>query len=265
MEHQHVGLRREHDDGRMISARRQRAAWSEEAEVRGDIFAFPAREPDHLDEVTVVDSGWIALLGEELELRATALRVSGAENRPHSRRSVVAGIDAWILQQPRRVQQNLPRIGTPVDGAVHQVAVWLAVVGDRWPEDLGDRLVPLDRDVRVALFEEVVAGREQCELKGPELGGRRKEMIKGRVQPVDDADAVAASVARVDHDRRHRVLADAAIGAHHGSVNHDLGVGVARGVLVWHGSNHRHGGDCCFGCHWNDRQHDEHANRGSFQ
>ena len=172
----------------------KRAAGSEEAEVRGDVFALPAREPDHLDEVSVVDSGRIESLGEELELRATTLRVSGAENRRHPRGSVAAGIDAWVLQQPRRVQQDLPRIGTPVDGAVDQVVVWLAVVGDRRPEDLGDRLVPLDRDVRVSLFEEVVAGREQRELKGPELGRRRKEMIEGRVEPIDDADPVAATM-----------------------------------------------------------------------
>ncbi|MFN2447081.1 MAG: protein kinase [Vicinamibacterales bacterium] len=52
----------------MVSARRQRPAWSEEAEGRGDVFALPAGEPDHLDEVSVVYSGRIEFLGEELEL-----------------------------------------------------------------------------------------------------------------------------------------------------------------------------------------------------
>ena len=262
---QHVGLGCEHDDGRMVSARRQRAAWSEEPEVRGDVFALPAREPDHLDEVSIVDPRGIEALREQLELKRPALRVAGAQNRCHWRGSVAAGIDARILQQPGRVQQDLPRIGAAVDGAVDQKVVRFSVVGNGRPEDLGDGFVPLNRDVRVSLFEEIAPGRQPGELEGPELGRRRKEMVEGRVEPIDDADSVAAAILRIDHDRGHRVPAQAAIGARHGSVNRDLGVRVAGSVLVLPGGRHRHGGDCCLGSCWNDRQHDEQADRGSLQ
>ena len=57
-------------------------------------------------------------------------------------------------------------------------------------------------------------------------------MIEGRVEPIDDADPVPATVLGIDHDRGHRVTAQAAVGARHGSVNRDLGVGVAGSVLV---------------------------------
>ena len=41
---------------------------TEETEVRRDVFALPACEPDHLDEVSVVDPRGIEALGEHLEL-----------------------------------------------------------------------------------------------------------------------------------------------------------------------------------------------------
>src|SRR5262245_29914629 len=170
----------------MVSTRTQRTTWSEEAEMRCHVLALPAGESDHLNEVSVVHPCRIELLGEELELSATALRVPGAEHRRHPRGSIAARVSARILQQPRCVQQDLPSIGTPIDGAIDQVVVWLTVVGEGRPEDLGDRLVPLNRDVGVSLFEEVTVRREQRELKGPELGCRRKEVIEGRVEPVDD-------------------------------------------------------------------------------
>ena len=262
---QHVGLRCEHDDGRVFPARRKRRAVTEEAEVRGDVFALPAGEPDHLDEVSIVDPRGIEALREQLELKPPALRVAGAQNRRHWRGSVTAGIDARILQQPGRVQQDLPRIGAAVDGAVDQRVVRFSVVGNGRPEDLGDRFVPLNRDVRVSLFEEIVPGRQPGELKGPELGRRRKEMVEGRVEPVDDANPVSAAIHGIDHDRGHRVVAQAAIRARHGSVNHDLGIGVAGGALVWTGRHQRDGGDRCLRSHGNDREHAEQADRGSLQ
>ena len=203
--------------GAWFPLRRKRAAVSEEAEVRSDVFALPAGEPDHLDQVSVVDPGGIEPLREQLELEGGALRVPRAQDRRHRAGSVVARIGTRVLQQPRRVQQDLPRIGAPVDGPVDQVVVWLAVRRGGGSEDLGDRLVPLDRDVRVSLLEEVGAGREERELEGPELRRRREEVIEGRVEPVDDADPVPAPVPGIDHDRGHRVLAHAAIGARDGS------------------------------------------------
>ena len=212
VEGHHVRLRCEHDDGR-VAARRKRAALSQEAEVRSDVLALPAGEPDHLDQVSVVDPRGIEPLREQLELEGAALRVPRAQDRRHPLRSVMARIGARVLQQPRRVQQDLPRIGAPVDGPVDQVVVWLAVRRGGRSEDLGDRLVPLDRDVRVSLLEDVAAGREERELEGPELRRRREEVIEGRVEPVDDADPVPVPVPGIDHDRGHRVLAHAAVGA----------------------------------------------------
>src|SRR6185295_20416665 len=98
----------------------------------------------------------------------------------------------------RRVQQDLPRVRAAVDGAVEQVVVELTVYRRGRSEDLGDRLVPLNRDVGVSLVEQVVFSREQRELKRPELGRRRKEMIVGGIDPIDDADSIRAKVSWID-------------------------------------------------------------------
>ena len=201
VEGHHVGFRREDEDGR-VAALRKRAALSEEAKVRGDVLALPAGEPDHLDEVSVVDPGRIEPLGEQLELKGSALRIPGAQDRRHPLGSVVPGIGLRVLQQPRRVTQDLPGIGAPVDGPVDEVIVRLAVRRGGRPEDLGDCLVPLDREVRVSLLEQVVAGREERELKGPELRRRREEVIERRVEPVDDADPVPLPVPGIDQRPR---------------------------------------------------------------
>ena len=71
----HVGFRGEHDDRRVVSCRRKRLAGSEEAEVLVEVVALPAGEPDHLDQVPVVDPIRIQSFGKELELSGAALRV----------------------------------------------------------------------------------------------------------------------------------------------------------------------------------------------
>jgi hypothetical protein len=73
VERRHVGLGCEHDDGRVFPARRKRAAVSQETKVRGDVFALPAREADHLHEVPIVGPARIESLGEQLELRGATL------------------------------------------------------------------------------------------------------------------------------------------------------------------------------------------------
>jgi hypothetical protein len=99
VEDHHVALRREHDHRRVLSIRRQRAAVSEKAEVRSDVFALEAREPDHLDQVSVIDQVRIESLGEEFELSARTLRIAGTQNGRHRPWSVAAGIDARVLHR----------------------------------------------------------------------------------------------------------------------------------------------------------------------
>ena len=48
--------------------------------MRGDVFALPAREADHLNEVPIVDPPGIESLCEQLELSAAALRIPRAQN-----------------------------------------------------------------------------------------------------------------------------------------------------------------------------------------
>ena len=80
MEDDHVALRCQQDHGRVVSVRGQRSTVSEEPEVRRNVFSFPARESDHLNEVTVIDPAGIESGGDDLELRGRALRIPGAHD-----------------------------------------------------------------------------------------------------------------------------------------------------------------------------------------
>jgi hypothetical protein len=262
VKHHHVGLRGEHDHGRVPPIRRKGAAVAEQAEVRSDVLALETGEPDHLDQVSVVDQLGIESLGEDFELGASTLRIAGAQNGLYRPWPVAVRIQARILQQAGRVQQDLPRIGAAIDGAIEQVVVCLAVCRRDWPEEFRHRLVPLNREVGVSLVEQVVIRREQRELKRPELCGGRKEVIERRVDPVDDADSIGTMMPWIDQDGGHRVEADAAVGAARRPVHRNLGIGVAGGVLVGSRCIYRHRGDRGVGADRRECQRDPHADRG---
>ena len=163
---QHVGLRCEHDDGRMVSARRQRAAWSEEAEVWSDVFTLPAREPDHLDEVSIVDPA---------SDRVPRRGARAARRRP-------ASIPSSQPSSPARVRRCRDRRADPSAGAPRPAGSPTHRRSGRWsrrpercavgpssgtvgPKISVTALVPLNRDVRVSLLEEIAPGRQPGELE----------------------------------------------------------------------------------------------------